>query len=360
MQQTGSRKRANGDEWVRPAAATPTSGAAAGDPVAAALQAVRERDAGSVEPLDLRGLRLIRQDLSGANLACVDLGGADLSEADLTEANLFGANLEGAVLYRAVLDRAEFSTANLRGANLTECRGSRVGFGATDLEGARLFNARLESSTFSRARLCRAEMRTGVFTGSRLHEADLAEADLTGADLRETDMEGVSLAGAVMRDADLRAARLRGITGYEDADWIGCDIRDINFTGAYLLRRFVLDQNFLEEFRTRSRAHAIVHAIWSATSDCGRSLMRWGLWTLGLATFFAGLYLLCDMDYGAHETWLSPFYFSVVTLTTLGYGDVLPASPVAQTVSMAEVVMGYVMLGGLITIFSNKLARRAD
>jgi voltage-gated potassium channel Kch len=53
-------------------------------------------------------------------------------------------------------------------------------------------------------------------------------------------------------------------------------------------------------------------------------------------------------------------YYSVVTLTTLGYGDVVPASPTAQVLAMCEVVLGYVMLGGLLSIFSNKMSRRAD
>ena len=49
-----------------------------------------------------------------------------------------------------------------------------------------------------------------------------------------------------------------------------------------------------------------------------------------------------------------------VTLTTLGYGDVLPKTPTAQVLAMLEVVTGYVMLGGLLSIFSSKMARRAD
>jgi voltage-gated potassium channel Kch len=50
----------------------------------------------------------------------------------------------------------------------------------------------------------------------------------------------------------------------------------------------------------------------------------------------------------------------VVTLTTLGYGDVIPASAGGQVIAMVEVVTGYVMLGGLLSILSNKMARRGD
>ena len=50
------------------------------------------------------------------------------------------------------------------------------------------------------------------------------------------------------------------------------------------------------------------------------------------------------------------------TLHRLGrrYGDIVPASAAAQGIAMLEVVIGYMMLGGLLSIFSNKIARRAE
>ncbi len=126
------------------------------------------------------------------------------------------------------------------------------------------------------------------------------------------------------------------------------------------MRRHVLDENFLFEFRNQSPVNEWVYRLWWLTSDCGRSATRWAGWTVIIALLFAGLYQLTDVSYGDHETWLSPLYYSVVTLTTLGYGDVLPASTGAQLACMAQVVIGYVQLGGLMSIFSNKMSRRAD
>jgi hypothetical protein len=49
-------------------------------------------------------------------------------------------------------------------------------------------------------------------------------------------------------------------------------------------------------------------------------------------------------------------------MTTLGFGDITPKVDqwFLQIVVTIEVVLGYIMLGGLISIFSNKLARRAS
>ena len=80
-----------------------------------------------------------------------------------------------------------------------------------------------------------------------------------------------------------------------------------------------------------------------------------------MALCYAGLYTFLEIDYGAHEpSWFNPIYFSVVTLTTLGYGDITPRGPLAQMVVLLEVVTGYIMLGGLLSVFSNKISRRAE
>ena len=121
-----------------------------------------------------------------------------------------------------------------------------------------------------------------------------------------------------------------------------------------------MDQNYLHEFRSRSRRHELLYRAWRLTSDCGRSFARWGLFTGLMAVVFALAYTQVDVDYGANDTVLSPLYFSIVTLTTLGYGDALPASLPAQVLVLFEVVLGYVMLGGVLSIFATRMGRRAD
>ena len=93
---------------------------------------------------------------------------------------------------------------------------------------------------------------------------------------------------------------------------------------------------------------------------CSHHARQLQTWILTLAAIFAGLYETVAVDFGDHPTAISSIYYSVVTLTTLGYGDVVPVSTAAQIVAMIEVVLGYVMLGGLLSIFANKMARRAD
>ncbi len=298
--------------------------------------------------------------MSGQDLSRADLSGQDLSEADLSGARLFKANLRGAILTEANLRGADLTGADLSEAVLDMVDARQAGFGMADLRGARLFSARLDRATFTKADLRGADLRCAKLRGARIREADLRGCDLTEAVMRGCDLSLTRVEGADFDNADLRQARLRMVKGYEKASWIGTDIRDINFAGAYLLRRFIVDQNYIEEFRSRGRFARILYYLWLVTSDCGRSMFRWCFWIFIQTFFFAWLYTLVGVDFGRYPTVLSPLYYSVVTLTTLGYGDVVPKTIMGQLVAMAEVITGYLMLGGLLSILSNRLARRAD
>ena len=310
--------------------------------------------------LDFRGASLRGEDLSGLELSGADFTDADLSDAVLDGARLFKAKLDNASLVGATLGGAELTGASLRKANLEGVRGFGCGLGLADLAGARLLGADFSNATLTKAILVGADLRTAVLERARLREADLRDTDCTGADLRHCDLALARVDGAILDNADLRGARLRHLTGFDKARWYGADIRDINFAGAYRLRRFVIDQNYLKEFRESSRPAEILYRIWWLTSDCGRSISRWCLWIVVAIGLFAWLYTLCEVDYGKYDNWIGPFYYSVVTITTLGYGDIVPASPAARIVAMVEVMVGYVMLGGLLSIFTNKMARRGD
>ena len=309
----------------------------------------------------LRGATLIDQDLSGVNLAGADLSGADLSRANLTKANLVGANLAGAVLFGATLDQAELLKANLQDADLTQASARGTGFGGADLERANLFGATLTGATFTQSNLKRVDARTADVTGARLRECCLHEADCSQSVLCETDLGLSDVRGATFEGADLRRSRLSGVRGATEANWIGADILDVDFCGAYLVRRHILDQNYLHEFRRLSKTTEAVYWVWWATSDCGRSFVRWGVWTSVLAIIFAVVYQFVELDLGGRpDNWMTTIYFSFVTLTTLGYGDIVPTSTIARTVALVEVITGYMMLGGLLGIFANKMARRAE
>ena len=299
-------------------------------------------------------------DLAGKDLSNADLRGRDLSRADLRGATLVGADLTGANLFEADLRDAELLGATLVGANLSKCRAEKAGFGNADLTDAKLFAAELRSATLSGATLHGADLRTADLQGARLVEADLERATFECADMRNATLRRARCPETCFDRVDFGGACLRDLRESDTAHWIEARILEVDFCGAYMLRRAIHDQNYLHEFRQRSGTHSAIFWLWSLSSDCGRSLLRWGACTAAVVLLFGIAYCFVPIDFGDYRTWLSPFYFSLVTLTTLGYGDVLPKSVLAQALSMAEVGIGYLMLGGMLSIFSNKMARRAD
>jgi uncharacterized protein YjbI with pentapeptide repeats len=312
-----------------------------------------------------RNLDLSTRNFAGEDLSGLDLSGFDFRQANLVGVNLAGSNLgwsnlAGANLQKANLKDSELVGADLSGANLAECCAERAGLGATNLAGATMIGADLRHATLTEASLSGADLRAAVLEGCNIRNANLRGTTFTRADLRGADLQDSDVGGASFEMANLQRARLLGIMNYTSTNWIGTDVRELDLRGAYLIKRFISDENYLYEFRTRSRYHGVLYKLWWLTSDCGRSLLRWTMWVAAVTVAFAMVYTAMDLDYGPYQTAFSPLYYSVVTLTTLGYGDVVPASGHAQAVASLQTVLGYVGLGGFLSILANKMARRAE
>ena len=153
------------------------------------------------------------------------------------------------------------------------------------------------------------------------------------------------------------------------------DSEDINGVLNPFFKRYVADQQFIRAFKEK---HPFWGLVWRWSSDYGRSLGLWAFWSLLIALSFSLVYMQAPTWYPEwlqetmpqfHQmtgnqadeplTFWKSFYFSIVTFTTLGFGDVVADNTSARILVTLEVIFGYVMLGGLISIFANKLASRS-
>lgn len=259
----------------------------------------------------------------------IDLSGADLLEADLSKAELNGADLRG----------AELNGARLRQANLRQAW----------LTGARLRDAHL--------------------SGADLTGADLPIADLSGADLTGANLSGAFLVSANLTDADLKMANLDGAAvlgvAYSHEAMRGryMGIRAGNCYGDAIFRRDAQDQDYIDTLGTRCRKGwpRILFNLWART-DYGRSIPSVGLFALNVALVFGIIYMFFPsfICYGSHvKTPFTPFYFSIVTYTTLGFGDITARGLAGEILVALEVVLGYITLGLLLAILANTVARRS-
>jgi uncharacterized protein YjbI with pentapeptide repeats len=133
------------------------------------------------------------------------------------------------------------------------------------------------------------------------------------------------------------------------------------------LKRYIDDEQWIKSWRESVWWRQHLFVLWEATSHCGRSIGLWACWSAFIAIAFAIIYSLMsdsitfniDRLSGVKPSFRGYLYYSIVTLTTLGYGDIVPLTNRARVVVGTEVCLGYVMLGGLISIFANKLSRRS-
>lgn len=220
--------------------------------------------------------------------------------------------------------------------------------------------------------------------GIDFHNTDLRDVILSGATLWGADFRGANCTDAKFQDAELQGARFQGadlsgalfcgakVSGVKFDNKMKC--RGIDITGCTGSQRFVrhvMDLDYIEEFK---EDHPNWHFWWELTSDCGRSWGRWACCTLGLVLFFAALLYSCYFltflpdfmipmmkpNISQFEAgWFAPIYFSIVTFTTLGFGDITPSNTAGQIFLTLEVIAGYIMLGGLISLISNKMGRRS-
>jgi len=315
----------------------------------------------SLNHADLSHSKAMHADFAGADLFFTDFTGADLSGADLAGASqthdyrlaltrqgpqFRGANLAYAKLVDAYLFLSDFSDASLIGASL---------------DGAYLARAKLAGVDLSNQGLHRANLSHADLRGAKMKHADLSDALLLHADLSGARLSGANLKGAQMASANLDNAQVDGVQYDRNGSYRG--IRVATCFGSPRFRRFAQDQEYIEEFK---EAHRRLYTLWWLMTDCGRSMLRVMLWSLCLIVGFGLIYFALgeEMFTVVNEPSLSwglftAIYYSVETFTVFGMGDITPKTPLAATLVALEAVIGYMMLGILISILADKVARRS-
>jgi uncharacterized protein YjbI with pentapeptide repeats len=312
--------------------------------------------------LDLRGLSFLGHDLSRLDLSGCDFTGAELSRCNLRNSICAQAIFDKATFFQAKLDGAEFLLASFQNANLSECSAKNTGFGQCNVSEARFNMADLTGSTFVAAKAHNTDFRSCKLAKSRFMDADLSGADFSQSDLTEADLQQTNLTGTTFSKTILRAARLRSVKNFRTAYWIDADIREVDFAGAYLVRRHIVDENFLHEFRHQSPKHKMIYWVWWVTSDCGRSAFRWAAFCAVIVVTYGLIYKLLGNQIKYPDglaDFYAPWYVSIMLACCMAV-DVLPKGTLAQIILNSEVVLGYVGFGGLLTIIATHLGTRGE
>lgn len=298
------------------------------------------------------GKREFEKDVSfyGAKFLVTTFFSKFYGNVDFREAHLYKANFLGTLFHkRASFNHAQFyEEVHFVGSIF-------VGKGLHD--GAYFEEAKFPKKTyFNETKFLKGPIfKKTNLKGANFYKSHLQEADFSFANLKGADLRGTSFEKAIVENVKYdRSTKFKGI-----------DVTQA--TGSPLFIRFAKDQEFLEGMQSTIWGK-VKYSIWNVLADCGRTMWRWTFWCFFVAFYFAvNFNLIYYVNFQAFSfnpsiestNFGSFLYYSIVTFTTLGFGDIIPTANYVQRWVIAEVIMGYVMLGFLIGIGINKFARRS-
>ncbi len=97
-------------------------------------------------------------------------------------------------------------------------------------------------------------------------------------------------------------------------------------------------------------------------SKFGTSVWRPIIWSVGFWAVFGVVYsirpgLANIQSSPVPQRIVAAFYYSTVTFATLGFGDIHPSGTLGQILATLEVLLGYIMLGVMVSVIARKMSR---
>lgn len=287
-----------------------------------------------------------------------DKTGEDVKEK-LEERAKNGQPMEGFILRKANLDNVDLVN-----------HGSNKPFQLiySDLSRASLNKAHLYRIDLSGSRLLKANL-----SNANLHRANLAECNLLGVNLKNSLLDHVCWGEKLYQEKEAEANPENAITMYEEAEESARNIRRhcehlgmMSVAGHFFYRERVFHRLQMPKYSQKRLLSWLVDLI----SGYGESPLRVVMFSLGLIFLCSFLYLFTGVQDGDTIVrfngsvglfqnvlyWLDCLYFSVVTFTTLGYGDLTPFG-LSRIFAACEAFTGSFSLALFVVLFVKKMIR---
>jgi len=273
------------------------------------------------EACGLIGAEFNQAELQGASFAAADLREANFDNADAADVSFQGANLEDASMVECDVRGANFCDVRLDQAVFRNARiGRETAFGDRTIYEQELGATETARETAQAAIWTYHQIR-GLHQDNALpieaRQYELAEKDVR----RRADWIGGRYVAA------LRGEASRWITGYGMSPW-----RVLVTAGVVVLLSAVLYPTTGGLVETVANGGESESITWSVEEPVENP------------AFFVGTVLFRSL------------YFSVVTFTTLGYGDIRPVGDVARTLAGVEAVLGQALLALLVFVLSRRIS----
>jgi len=227
-----------------------------------------------------------------------------------------------------------------------------------DFSNCNLKYSNFSQSFFSSSNFRNSDILYSDFSHSILDFCDFSNTNLTLTDLSNSTLESSDFRGSWITDVDFSNANLGFIKFSNKTDFQNINVNSFQGTTNPIFLSFIKRKHYLKHFKAHNRINTMIYYLWWLISDCGQSFSRWFITSIVIIAFFGYLFNVNSNSFfianGRQPTPYTFYYYSTVAFTTLGFGDIVPKDIIGEILISIEVILGYIMLGGLLSIFSSK------
>ncbi len=264
--------------------------------------------------------------------------------------------------------------AKLDGIDLVN-RGSKSGY---DFSESDFYHASVEDAHCFNICLYKASLMKASFCGSNLHFANLTDANLLGIKLHNARIDHMQISKRILQEQQAKEAHRRKdkamyLDYLEQAEEIYRDLRKaaekqglVEYSGRFIHRELTMRRLQKPLFSWQRFISKVVDLF----CGYGEKPLNVVLFSMMLITVCAILYFAFGVRFSDEiiainpsqglwenfKLFLSSMYFSVVTFTTLGYGDITPVGP-SRVIAAIEAFVGSFTLALFVVVFVKKMTR---
>jgi ion channel/pentapeptide repeat protein len=263
--------------------------------------------------------------------------------------------------------------ANLSGINLVK-KASKTGFQMTDSD---LYRADFSHAHCFKLDLSGSSLMKADFSFANLHCADLTNCNLLGASFKGAKLENVIWGEQIMQERQAAEEAQDSAVAkdyYEQAEEVYRNLRMITEkqglfeqAGQFFQNEMAMRRMQMPLFSLRRLISKFVD-LFCGYGERPSRVVAFTLVVIGVFSllFFysgiqsAGQIIAFDSSLTVSENfkyYLNSLYFSVVTYTTLGYGDIAPTLGVSRFLAAFEALIGGFTLALFVVVFVKKMTR---
>lgn len=269
------------------------------------------------------------------------------------------------------MDYFSLARENLSGVDLVR-HGSKDHYELTNSD---LYRANLENAHLFMLDLSGSSLMKANLSNANLHYANLKGCNLLGVNLKGAKIEHVKWGKNILQEkrANKTKDRKEQLDLYQQAEEIYRNLRQtaekqgiFDLAGHFFRKEMIMRRRQLPALSFQRNLSKMVDLF------CGYGELpsRVVLFSMSLILVFATLYFFAGLSFSGEplvfdvnaslwentKTYLSTLYFSVVTFTTLGYGDLTPVG-FTRGLAALEAFIGSFTLALFVVVFVKNMTR---